>query len=396
MSNSHAQFETPDAKAAGLTEHGTARLVRVLEREVANRRLPGAVVMVGRGGRLGVAHALGRQGPEGDTPMSFGSLFRIYSMTKPIVSVAIMRLVEEGRIMLGDPIAKYIPVLADLKVAVTEGDRIARLEPMRRPITIQDLLRHTSGFTYGFVATGEVAQRYQDARLASPKLTNAEFCAKLATLPLLHQPGTHWSYSQSTDVLGCLLEVVHKKTLGEVLREEVMAPLGMHDTAFAIPPEKAARQALPFSKDPDTGGPMGLIPTHNESGGGGLYGTAPDYARFCQMLANRGSLGSTHILARKTIEFMASDHLSADMVIDQNLGLLPPAHGFGLGFGVRRVNGLDSFPGSAGSYYWGGIAGTTFWIDPKEDLWAVLMLQAPAQREYYRMLFRNLVYGTLA
>ena len=398
MPNSPASFlaQPADATGAGLTEHGASRLVRVLEREIASKRLPGAVAMVGRGGRLGVFATLGKQGPDSDAPMRPDSLFRIYSMTKPIVSVAVMRLVEEGRILLGDAIAKYIPVLGELKVAVCDGDKITRLEPMNRPITIQDLLRHTSGFTYGFVATGEVAQRYQEARLASPKLTNAEFCQKLATLPLLHQPGTHWSYSQSTDVLGCLLEIVHKKTLGEVLSAEVLNPLGMQDTAFAVPESKASRVALPLPKDPDTGGAVSLIPTHNESGGGGLYGTAPDYARFCQMLANGGSLGNVHILGRKTLEFMASDHLAPHVVIDPNLELLPPAHGFGLGFGVRRVTGVDSFPGTAGSFYWGGIAGTTFWIDPKEDLWALLMIQAPAQREFYRMLFRNLVYSALA
>ncbi|MDX2201143.1 MAG: serine hydrolase domain-containing protein [Hyphomicrobiaceae bacterium] len=385
-----------DASSAGLTQHGAQRLVRVLEREIADRRLPGAVAMVGRGGRLGVSAALGRQRPDSDAPMRADSIFRIYSMTKPIVSVAVMRLVEEGRVLLGDAIAKYIPVLGDLKVAVQEGDRIARLEPLNRPITVHDLLRHTSGFTYGFVATGEVAQRYQEARLGSPKLGNKDFCEALARLPLLHQPGTHWSYSQSTDVLGCLLEAVHKKTLGEVLKDEVLGPLGMHDTAFAVPEAKAAQVALPLPKDPDTGAAVSLIPTHNESGGGGLYGTAPDYARFCQMLANGGALGATPILGRKTVEFMGSDHLAPHVVIDQNLGLLPPAHGFGLGFGVRRVTGVDSFPGTAGSFYWGGIAGTTFWIDPKEDLWALLMIQAPAQREYYRMLFRNLVYSALA
>ncbi len=385
-----------NAVAAGLTERGASRLVRVLEREISDKRLPGAVVMIGRGGRLAVAQALGRQGPEGDKAMGLDSIFRIYSMTKPIVSVAVMKLVEVGRILLGDAIAKYIPVLADLKVAVQEGERIVRLDPLVRPITVQDLLRHTSGFTYGFVATGEVAKRYQDARLASTKLTNADFCAKLAELPLLHQPGTHWSYSQSTDVLGCLLEVVHKKSLGEVLKAEVLDPLSMHDTFFTVPPDKASRVAAPLPKDPDTGGTVMMLPTHHESGGGGFYGTAPDYARFCQMLANGGTLGSAQILGRKTVEFMSSDHLAPNVIIDQNLGLLPPAHGFGLGFGVRRVTGLDSFPGTAGSFYWGGIAGTTFWIDPKEDLWALLMIQAPAQREYYRMLFRNLVYSALA
>ena len=389
---------TPDdARAAGLTEAGTARISRVLAREIANKRVPGAVAMVGRGGRVGYFQAHGKLTPEGDAPMTLGSYFRIYSMTKPIVSIAVMMLVEEGRLLISDPIAKYIPELGDLKVGVEENGKPFRLEPLVRPITIQDLLRHTSGLTYGFVATpGEVANRYQAAKLGHPKKDNAEVMKQLGELPLLHQPGTRWSYSQSTDVLGRLLEVVHGKSLGAVLAEVILKPLGMTETMFELPETKLAHLAKPLPNDPDTGAPVLMTPTQKESGGGGLYGTVGDYGRFCQMLANGGSLDGTRILSRKMLEFATSDHLTSDMGIDQNLGLLPPGHGFGLGFAVRRATGMASFPGSVGAYHWSGIAGTTFWIDPKEDLWAVLMLQAPAQREYYRLLFRNIVYAALA
>jgi CubicO group peptidase (beta-lactamase class C family) len=393
---SHVPSTPDDARAAGLTEHGVARMSRVLQREIANKRVPGAVAMVGRGGRVGYFQAHGRLTPEGEAPMSLDSLFRIYSMTKPIVSVAVMMLVEEGRLLISDPISKYLPEFSEMKVGVEEDGKPFRLEPAHRPITIQDLLRHTSGLTYGFVSTGEVAKRYQDAKLGHPKIDNVEVCKRLGALPLLHQPGTRWSYSQSTDVLGRLLEVAHGKPLGAVLEEVILKPLGMKDTIFEVPEAKLARLAKPLPNDPDTGAPVMMTPTQKDSGGGGLYGTVGDYGRFCQMLANGGSLDGTRILSRKMLEFATSDHLTDDMKIDQNLGLLPPGHGFGLGFAVRRATGLATFPGSTGAYHWSGIAGTTFWIDPKEDLWAVLMLQAPAQREYYRLLFRNIVYSALA
>lgn len=388
---------TPDdARAAGLTEAGAARISRVIAREIANKRVPGAVAMIGRGGRVGYFQAHGKLTPEGDAPMTLDSLFRIYSMTKPIVSIAVLMLVEEGRLLISDPISKYLPELGKLQVGVEADGKPFRLEPLTRPITIQDLLRHTSGLTYGFVSTGEVAKRYQEAKLGHPKKDNVEVIKQLGELPLLHQPGTHWSYSQSTDVLGRLLEVVHGKSLSAVLDEVILGPLGMTDTSFAVPEGTLSKLAKPLPNDPDTGAPVMMTPTQKDSGGGGLYGSVGDYGRFCQMLANGGSLGNTRILSRKMLEFATSDHLTEDMKIDSALGLLPPGHGFGLGFAVRRATGLASFPGSTGAYHWSGIAGTTFWIDPKEDLWAVLMLQAPAQREYYRLLFRNIVYAALA
>lgn len=392
---SFAPTTPDDARAAGLTEDGVERISRVLQREIANKRVPGAVAMIGRGGRVGYAQAHGRLTPDGDAPMALDSLFRIYSMTKPIVSIAVMKLVEEGRLLISDPVSKYLPELGNLKVGVEEGGKF-RLEPLARPITIQDLLRHTSGFTYGFVSTGEVARRYQEAKLGHPKHDNAEIISRLAELPLLHQPGTHWAYSQSTDVLGRLLEVIHGTSLASVLETAILKPLGMGETTFSVPEQKLARLARPLPNDPDTGAPVVMIPTQKDSGGGGLYGTIVDYARFCQMLANGGALDGVRILGRKTLEFAASDHLDEHVVIDPNLGLLPPGHGFGLGFAVRRATGIAAFPGSIGAYHWSGIAGTTFWIDPKEDLWAVLMLQAPPQREYYRLLFRNIVYAALA
>jgi CubicO group peptidase (beta-lactamase class C family) len=312
-------------------------------------------------------------------------------------------LVEEGRVLLNDPIAKYMPEFSDLKVAVPADGKL-NLEPANRAITVQDLLRHTSGFSYDFISAGEFAKLYANAKLHDRGVDNAEFCRRLAQLPLLHQPGTHWAYGHSTDVVGRLVEVVHRRPLGDVLADTIFAPLGMHDTSFAVPSEKFDRLAQAFPNDPDTGKPLQTAVQLYDprkapvlhSGGGGLVGSAADYARFCQMLAGGGATGGVRLLGRKTLEFMASDHLSSTMVIDPSLGLLAPGYGFGLGFAVRRVTGEAPFPGSIGSYDWGGVAGTAFWIDPQEDLWALFMIQAPAQREYYRRLYRNLVYAALA
>ncbi len=387
-----------DPGSIGLSEQGLVSLSNVLNAEIERARLPGAVVLISRGGRIGHFEAYGRQDPAHDGPMRRNSIFRIYSMTKPIVSVAVMMLVEQGRLLLGDPLAKYIPEFAKPKVGV-ERDGKLELEPAEREIAVHDLLRHTSGLTYDFVATGALQSLYTDATLHRRQQTNAEFCRALAELPLLHHPGTHWSYSHSTDVLGRLVEIITGRTLAEVLSERILRPLGMDDTGFCVPPDTADRIAQPFANDPETGNPVNLFDVRQapvlQSGGGGLVSTAADYTRFLQMLAGGGTREGVRILGRKTLEFMTSNHLGHGVVIDPALGLLPPGHGFGLGFAVRTETGLASFPGTAGTYYWGGIAGTTFWVDSKEELFALLLIQAPGQREYYRMLFRNLVYAAL-
>jgi CubicO group peptidase (beta-lactamase class C family) len=389
---------TSEPSALGLSPSALGRLSGALQAEIARKRLPGAVALIARRGSVGYLQTLGVQAPGTDPPMRTDSIFRIYSMTKPIVSVGIMMLVEKGQLLLSDQLSKYLPEFAEPKVGVEREGRLT-LVPAQRPIMVHDLLRHTAGFTYDFVATGELAHVYQQAGLRDPRLTNAEFCRKLASLPLLHQPGTHWAYSHATDVLGRIIEVVSGKSLEEYLTETVLGPLGMADTAFHVPAAKQDRITEPFAVDPEAGTPVKLIDVRRvpawQSGGGGLVSTALDYGRFCAMLAGGGALGEVRLLARKTVEFMASDHLDAGVVIDPALGLLPPGHGFGLGFAVRRHTGLASFPGTAGTFYWGGIAGTTFWIDPQEELFALLLIQAPGQREYYRMLFRNLVYATL-
>jgi len=385
-----------DPSGLGLSESGLARLRRVLTREIERKRLPGAVAMIARQGKLGFLEAFGVQDPASGAPMQIDSIFRIYSMTKPVVSVAIMMLVEEGRLFLADPLSKYVPAFADPKIAVERDGRV-ELVPAERPITIQDLLRHTSGLTYEFVGTAAVQRMYLDKKLPSTDQTNADQVERLASLPLFSQPGKQWDYSRSTDVLGRIIEIVSGETLGEFLRQRIFAPLGMNDTGFRVPTEKQSRIAEPFAKDPDSGEAVRLLdirrPARFESGGGGLVSTLPDYARFLDMLAAGGTCEGQRLLARKTIDLMRSDHLGPN--VRRGSELLQPGHGFGLGFAVRTEPGMSVMPGSVGLYFWGGIAGTTFWIDPKEELYAMMLVQAPGQRDYYRALFRTLVYGAL-
>jgi CubicO group peptidase (beta-lactamase class C family) len=377
----------------GLSSAGLARLGTVLRGEVERGRVPGAVALIARRGRIGYFESFGQLDPATGTPMARDSIFRIYSMTKPIVSVAAMMLWEEGRFLLSDPIAKYLPEFGEVKVAaIREGGM--ELEAAVRPITIQDLLRHTSGLTYEFRGNGPIHKMYMAARIYSRDQTNAEQVAALAKMPLLHQPGSQWEYSRSTDVVGRLIEVLAGVSLGEFLERRVLSPLGMADTAFHVPQAKHVRLAEAFGKDPESGGTVQLMKVKDapkfESGGGGLVSTAGDYAKFLQMMLNRGTFAGVRFLSRKTIELMTADHLGS---ITGAPDLLLPGYGFGLGFAVRMQPGISHVPGSVGQYFWGGLAGTTFWVDPVEQLFAIMLIQAPGQRDYYRTLFRDLVYA---
>ena len=379
----------------GLSSAALNRLSAALKDRVAAGHVPGAVALVARHGKIAYHEAFGAQGPASDAPMTRESIFRIYSMTKAIVSVAVMMLWEEGRLLLSDPIGKYIPELGSVQVGVV-ADGALKTVPAHRAITVQDLLRHTSGLTYEFRGTTPVHKAYIDARVARLKQTNAEHVALLGALPLLHQPGAHWEYSRSTDVLGRLVEVMSGQSLGTFLATRILGPLGMTDSGFTVPEKDHGRIAEPFAKDPEGGTDVALLDVKRtaifESGGGGMVATAIDYARFTAMLLNNGRLGDVRLLGRKTVELMTSDHLGN---VPSNPDLLPPGHGFGLGFAVRTSAGMAPFPGSVGNYYWSGAAGTSFWVDPTERLCAVLMIQAPAQREHYRLLFRDLVYAAV-
>ena len=388
-----------DPEDVGLCGQRTCRLVDALQAEVDRQRLPGAVVLIARQGKLALFESLGLLDPATGVPMTRDAIFRIYSMTKPVVSVAAMMLMEQGRLLLSDPVAKYLPEYANQKVA-RQVEGVVHLQEVRQLATVQDLLRHTAGLTYEFMGSSSVQRQYAQSRIGSRERSNAEFSRQLAALPLMFEPGTAWEYGRSTDVLGRLVEVVSGTTLGTYLRENIFVPLGMEETWFSVPQQHQYRIAEPFARDPDGAMQMRLVDLREdpvmESGGGGLASTALDYARFLQFMLNRGELDGVRLLGSRTVAYMTSDHLGS---IPVNSGasreLLPLGYGFGLGFAVRKETGLATEPGSVGAYYWGGMAGTTFFVDPAEDLFACLMLQAPNQREYYRKLFRNLVYATL-
>ncbi|MSP02348.1 MAG: class A beta-lactamase-related serine hydrolase [Acetobacteraceae bacterium] len=380
----------------GLSSAALGRLSAALRERIASGHLPGAVALVARHGKIAYFEALGVQDPTSRAPMTKEAIFRIYSMTKPLVSVGVMMLWEEGRLLLSDPIEKYLPAFASPNVGVISGESMTTT-PANRSITVQDLLRHTSGLTYEFRGNTPVHKAYIDSKVSRLKQTNEDQVATLGSLPLLHQPGTKWEYSRSTDVLGRLIEVISGQTLGVFLNERICGPLGMADAGFTVPERDRGRIAEPFAKDPENKTDISLLDVRRtaifESGGGGMVATAMDYARFCAMLLNNGRLDSTRLLGRKTLELMTSDHLGA---IAGNPELLPPGHGFGLGFAVRTAAGMAPFPGTVGNYYWSGAAGTSFWVDPAERLFGVLMIQAPVQREHYRLLFRDLVYAAIA
>jgi CubicO group peptidase (beta-lactamase class C family) len=379
----------------GLSSGRLARLGEVMRAEVECGRVPGAVALIARRGRLGFFESFGQRDAAGGAPMTKDAIFRIYSMTKPITSVAAMMLWEEGRFLLNDPVAKYLPDLADMKVAVERGAEIDQV-PAERAITIQDLLRHTSGLTYEFRGTGPVHKMYMSAKVYSRAQNSADQVATLGKLPLLHQPGTRWEYGRSTDVIGRLVEVLSGVPLSVFFQRRILGPLGMIDSAFHVPEHHHARLAEAFARDPESGATVQLAEVRHapnfESGGGGLVSTASDYARFLQMLLNRGMHDGSRLLSRKTIELMTADHLGP---ITGAPDLLLPGYGFGLGFAVRLQAGIAHVPGSIGQYFWGGLAGTTFWVDPAEQLFALMLVQAPGQRDYYRTLFRDMVYSAI-
>jgi CubicO group peptidase (beta-lactamase class C family) len=388
----------PQAKpeSLGLSSIRLQRMSDAFKREIDKGTVPGVTVMVARRGQVGWFEALGRQSPAASAPMAHNSIFRIFSMTKPIVSTGIMMLVEDGYLVLNDPVAKFIPEFADQKVGVENNGKLD-LVPLKRPMTVQDLLRHTSGITYDHTGNSLVQQMYQQSRLRSRKITNAEHAALVASLPLLCQPGSEWNYSRSTDILGRIVEVVSGKSLSAFLTERILAPLQMAETAFHTGEENAGRLAEPFPTDPWSGEKVQLFNMLEkpamESGGGGLVSTTMDYARFSQMLLGGGVLDGNRIIGRKTLQLMASNHLGASVKVDSPL--MPAGHGFGLGFAVRTQAGVAPFPGSVGQFFWSGMAGTFFWIDPVEELFAVFMMQGPGQREYIRNLLRGLVYAAV-
>jgi CubicO group peptidase (beta-lactamase class C family) len=395
-----ADIARAEPESVGLSSARLRRLGEAMRREVEAGRMPGCVVAIARCGKLAHIEAVGYRDPAAKEPLKTDAIFSIASMTKPMTSAAIMMLVEEGRILLGDPVSEYLPPLAELKVAEPGGTRAPKQIP-----TIQDLLRHTSGFTYKDRGNTAAHALYPGSSVsAAERLSKDETIAALAKSPLLFDPGSNWEYGFSTDVLGFVVEAVTGKPLGAFLQERLWAPLGMSDTSFALPAVKRSRYALALAKDPVTGSANPSI--HHgtdrtqkwDSGGGGSVSTAGDYLRFTEMLRRGGRLGGVDILGRGTVQLMTSDHLPASFnnMIADKMDPAATGYGFGLGFAVRRQNGIAAMAGSAGDHYWSGVYGTYFWIDPKEELSVVFMAAAPGLiRLRYRQMSRNLVYQAL-
>ena len=380
----------------GMSRDRLARIGETLAADVENGLVPGAVTVVARRGRIVHFKAYGRLDPAREDAMERDAIFRIYSMSKPLVSVALMMLAEEGRLLLSDPLSAFVPEFAAVTVRV-ERDGVVELAPAATPITVHDLLRHTSGLTYEWMDDGPVQQAYAEAEAGRRSRTNAELGPLLAGLPLVAHPGAEWNYSRSTDMVGRVIEVVTGLPLGVALRTHLFEPLGMMETGFVVPPNYQARIAQPFPTDPETGEAQVLLDIAKdvamENGGGGLASTTSDYARFLHMLASGGQLDGVRFLSPKTLAYMTADHLGPAIRIVPDI--LPDGYGFGLGFAVRRQDGIASFPGSAGDFYWEGLGGTSFWVDPREELYGLVMIQAPGRREHYRRTMRQLVYASL-
>jgi CubicO group peptidase (beta-lactamase class C family) len=411
-----AQTAPPLPQAApetvGMSPQRLAKVGAALKKEVADGSFRGAVVMVARKGKLVYQEAVGMQ--SADAPMRADSVFRIYSMTKPIVSVAAMMLVEDGTLQLTDPVGKFLPGFDKMQVSVAtktaEGTAYNNV-PAERPMTVQDLLRHTSGLAYGEITqNAPVKEGYEKAGLyrkdldyESRGVTPAEQIERLAAVPLAFQPGTTWHYSLSSDVLGRVVEAASGKRLGDFLQERLFRPLRMRDTAFSVPSAKRARLAEPLANDRFSGRPNKLIdvsePPKNDSGGAGAVSTAGDYLRFAPMLMNGGALDGARVMSRTTVRLMTSDHLGnfiQQPVQPGELLLGTKGYSFGLGFAVRQADGVGGVHGSAGEFMWAGYAGTYFFVDPKESLTAVLMTQAPSpNRAYFRKMLKQLVYQAI-
>lgn len=386
------------APAMPITARGLERIGPVLKRQINDNVMPGAVSLVARDGRIVHYEAHGWQDAARTKPMPKDALFRLASMTKPVTTVAGMMLVENGVIQLNDPITKWLPEFKDTRVETAQGE----VAPSR-PVTVQDLMRHTAGLVY---AGSTKSERIRKAMVAGNiesrevDISGDEMLKRLGAIPLAHQPGTFWEYSVATDVLGLLLERASGKRLDQLFNELLLVPLGMTDTAFWVPPEKRARLAEALDSDPQKAGMLksyrdGEPPSSRNylKGGSGLVGTATDYLKFAQMIANGGEYEGRRYLSRKTIDFMLSDHI-LDMG-GTTVGTTGPGYGFGLGFGVRRHPGMNWVAGSVGEATWSGAWGTTFWIDREQRLVGMLMTQAPTPRISTRMLYRTLVYGAV-
>src|ERR1700736_233335 len=398
----HAESQSPVPN--GFSPAGLARVGDYIRNEIATGKIPGAIMLIQQHGQPVYFENFGVRDVDSKRPMTPDTIFRLYSMSKPITSVAAMMLVEDGRLRLDDAVSKYLPAFAVLKVGVEKQDENGRpvvaLEPVKRPITIEDLLRQTSGLTYGFYGDGAVRKLYAEANLFNSDMTNAEFAERIAKLPLEEQPGTLWDYGHSAAVLGRVIEVISGQSLFQFEKQRLLDPLGMTETAFYVADaRKRPRIAEPMPDDrfisPIAGIRDPMLPRHWESGGAGMVGTIGDYARFSQMLLNGGTFDGRRYLKSETIALMTSDHIGPETKIARDYFYFPGASsGFGLGFAVRTAQPPNtSWP--TGEYRWDGIAGTFFFIDPKDDMFVIFMVQTPSQRGRIQLALKTLFYEAL-
>jgi CubicO group peptidase (beta-lactamase class C family) len=384
----------------GMSSERLALIGETVKTEIASEQLPGAVLAIARRGKLVYFETFGHRDKAAGAPMAADAIFNIASMTKPMTAVAALQLYERGALLMTDPVAKYFPKFADMQVAVMDAKRETIIDrvPAARPITIRDLFVHTSGMPYGSRGTTGVHKMYPDL---SKAMTGSEFIDKLASAPLLYQPGTVWDYGYGLDVLGLIVESIAEQSLGQYLDGHVWKPLGMTDTGFSTVAEKGARYARALPNDPITGRPQ---PSEARSsavkfdcGGGCAASTASDYLRFALMLMNGGKYRDTRILGRKTVEYMLSNQIGPDVKnLIVNADPTRADYGFGLGLAVRATAGIVPLMGSVGEFNWPGATGTNWWADPREELVVVWMAYSPGPiRWKYRQMINALVYQAI-
>jgi CubicO group peptidase (beta-lactamase class C family) len=395
----------PEAKPddVGFSQAGLARMDDFFAREIAAKRVPGAVVAIARDGKLVHYKAYGKLDPAKDTAMPLDAVFALASMTKPMAAVAGLTLMEHGRLPLQAKLSDYFPAFADMKVGVVQPDGSLKLETQLSPIFIHDLYRHTSGLMYGGRpdSSSPVARLYPDGVAPAIEGDTGAFIERITKLPLAHQPSTEFEYGFSIDVLGAVIEKVSEQRLGDYLSKNVWQPLGMADATFSPSEAQRARLARPFASDPLTGKPQSIrlldTPTRFDCAGACSFATVGDYLRFGQMLLNGGELDGQRILSPKTVHLMTSNHLGPE--IKNNVANIEPhraGFGFGLAVAVRTTEGLSSVPGNPGEFTWNGAFGTQFFCDPKERLVVVVGTAAPGDlRKYYREQVQDIVYGAM-
>ena len=411
-------IELTSPESVGLSSDRLGYIADHFNRYVDEGKIPGYLVLIARRGKAAYLHRYGERDVETGLPVEEDTIFRIYSMTKPITSVAVMMLYERGLLHLDDPASEYIPALKQLEVFESGDAKSYRTVPAQREMTIRDLLTHTAGFTYGHMNTPPIDEMYRDRELFGNGMSLGDTVDLLSQLPLLFSPGARWSYSVATDVLGYLIEIISGQSLARFFAEEILEPLGMADTAFSISPDKVGRFAANYERD---GAGFRLIDSPGEStylkqpklfsGGGGLVSTVSDYLRFCQMLLNKGALDGVRLLGRKTVELMTSNHLPGNCDLT-NMGYILASEtrpkGIGMGLGARhnlrrgglrtetRHDGVGFGLGgyvvldpaaaqnlsSPGEFGWGGAASTTFWVDPLEDMTAIFLTQLMPSSSY--------------